>query len=128
MTDECFIEQSSNLVVDSTGNRIPARSVIFYKKRAFIITEDGDIEKFTGEEVDAIYQDADEDFSFFETWVKELDAERNQSIITSNFRTLTGTRCKTRKRQVISIPPMLITLGAVNPTIIPSVAATQTCM
>ena len=83
ITDKCFIEQSSNLGVDSTGNRIPARSVIFCKKRTFIIMEDGDIDKFTREELDAIYQAADKDFSFFETQVKELDAERNQSIVTS---------------------------------------------
>ena len=55
ITDKCFIEQSSNLVVDSTGNRILARPVIFCKKRAFIITKDGDIYKFAGKEVDAIY-------------------------------------------------------------------------
>ena len=69
-------------MVDSVGNRIPAKSVIFYKNRAFIITEDGDIDKFTGEEMNVIYQATDEDFNFFEAQVRELDAERNQSIIT----------------------------------------------
>ena len=74
--------------------------------------------------MDVIYQAADEDFNFFKAQVRELDAERNQSIITSIFRTITGTRHKTRRRQVTSIPPMPITLGVASPTIIPSVATT----
>ena len=72
---KCFIKQSSDLTVDSAGNRILAKSVIFCKKSAFIITEDGDIDKFSGEEIDVIYQAADEDFNFFEAQVRELNAE-----------------------------------------------------
>ena len=124
IASKCFIEQDSDLIVDSAGNRIPAMSVICCKLRTFVITEDGDIDKFAGEEMDVIYQATDEDFNFFQAQVRELDAERNQSIITSIFRTLTGTRCKTRRRQVTSIPPTLITPGAASPTVIPSVAAT----
>ena len=73
--------------------------------------------------MDVIYQATDE--GFFESLVRELDAERNQSITTSIFRTLTGTRHKTRRRQVTSIPPMPITLSAASPTVIPSMAANQ---
>ena len=58
------------------------------------------------------------------TKTREFDAERNQSVLTSIFRTLTGTRCKTRRRQVTSILSMPITLGVTGPTVIPSVAAT----
>ena len=93
-----FIEEGSNLTVDAAGNRIPAKSVIFCKKRNFIITDDGDIDLFAGGGMDVIYQAADKDFNFLENQVKDLNAERNQSIITSIFRTLTGTRCKTRRR------------------------------
>ena len=124
IVSKCIIEQGSDLVVDSAGNRIPAKSVTFCKKRAFVITKDGDINKFAGEEMDVIYQPADQDFNFFKAQVRELDAKRNQSIITSIFRTLTGTRCKNRRRQVTGIPPMPITAGATSPTIIPSMAAT----
>ena len=74
--------------------------------------------------MDVIYQAADKDFNFFEAQVKELDAERNQSIITSIFGTLTGTRHKIRRRQFTSIPSMPIHLGAASPIIIPSVAET----
>ena len=65
IASKCFIEQGSDLIVDSAGNRIPAKSVIFCKKRAFVITKDEDINKFTGEEMEVIYQAADEDFNFF---------------------------------------------------------------
>ena len=78
-----FIEQGSDLIVDSAGNRIPAKSVIFRKKRAFVISKDGHIDKFTGEETDVIYQATDKDSNFFKAQVRELDVERNQSIITS---------------------------------------------
>ena len=120
----CFIEQGSEIIVDAAGNMIHTKSVIFCEKRAFIITEDGDIDKFAGEEMDVIYQANDEDFNFFEAQVRDLDAKRNQSIITHILRTFTGTRCKTRRRQDTSIPPMLITLGAASPTIITSMTAT----
>ena len=70
-----------------------------------------------------IYQATDDDFNFFESQTGEFNAERNQSIMTSIFRTLTGTRYKTRRRQVTGIPQTPITLGAASPTVIPSVAA-----
>ena len=80
---KCFIEQVSDLIVYSAGNRVPAKLVIFCKRRPFIITKDRDINKFVGEEMDVIYQATDEDFVFFEAQVREQDAERNRSIITS---------------------------------------------
>ena len=72
--------------------------------------------------MDVIYQAADEDFNFFQTQARELDAERNKSISTSLLRTITGTRHKTGRRQVTGIPSMPITPGVASPTIIPSVA------
>ena len=73
--------------------------------------------------LDVIYQVADKDFNFFESHVRELDAERNQCIITSIFRTLTGTRHTTNRRQVTSIPPGTDNSGCRSPTVIPSMAA-----
>ena len=75
--------------------------------------------------MDVIYQATYEDFNFFEAQVRKLDAERNQSIITSIFRTITGTRCYIRRWQVTSIPPTPITLGVASPTIISSVKTTS---
>ena len=113
----CFIEDGSNLIVDAAGNKIPAKSAII------CINDDGDINLFAGGEMGVIYQAANEDFNFSEDKFKDLNAEGNQSIITSIFLTLTGTRCKTRRRQVTNILPMLITLDAASPTVIPNVAA-----
>ena len=46
--------------------------VMFCKKRTFVITEDGDIDRFSAEEMDVIYQASDEDFNCFEAQVREL--------------------------------------------------------
>ena len=73
--------------------------------------------------MDVIYQASDEDFNFCEAQARELNAERNQNILTSIFRTIKGTRHKTR-RQVTGIPPMPITLGVASCTIILSAATT----
>ena len=121
---KCFIEQGLDLIVDSAGNKISAKSAIFCKKRPFIITEEGHIHKFLRPEMDVIYQASDEDFNFSKTQVRKLNAERNESVSTSIFRTITGTRHKTRRRQVTSIPPMHITLGVANCTIVSTTAAT----
>ena len=51
---KCFIEQGSDPIVDAAANMIPAKLVIFCKKRAFIITEDGDIDKFGREEMEVV--------------------------------------------------------------------------
>ena len=124
IASKCFIEKDSDLIVDSACSGIPAKSIIVCKQKAFIITKDGDIERFSGEGMGVIYQATDKDFNFLEAQVRELDAERNQSVLTSIFRSLTGNRCKTRRRQVNGILPTLITWCATGPTVIPSVAAT----
>ena len=71
VVSKCLIEQGSDLIVDAAGKRILAKSVIFCKKRPFIITKDGDIDLFAGGEMDVIYQATDEDFNFFESQVRE---------------------------------------------------------
>ena len=100
ISSKCFIEQESNIIINSAGKRIPTKSLIFCKKTAFFIIKDRDINKFLREEMDVISQAADEEFNLFKAKVRELDVERNQSILTSLFMTITGTRCKTRGRQV----------------------------
>ena len=42
--------------------------------------------------MNVIYQPADEDVNLFEAQARELDAERNHSILTSPFRTIPFTR------------------------------------
>ena len=81
----------------------------------FVITEEGDIDNFTGGKMETVYQADDQFFEFFKGQVKELQAERSQSIITSLFQALTGSRHKARRRQVTSIPPTPVTMGSAMP-------------
>ena len=112
----CFIKQESGLIIDEAGNKLPMKSVIFCKMTPFVITEEEDIDNFTGGKMEAIYQVDDQFFEFFEGQVKELQVERSQSIITSVFQALMGIRHKTRRRQVNGIPPMPITMGLPTPS------------
>ena len=90
-------------------------SVLFCKMTLFIITKNGDIDYFTGGQMDVIYQADDEYFNFFEEQFRELQAKKSQSIITRVFRAPTGTRCKTRWRQITGIATMLVTMGLATP-------------
>ena len=81
ITSTCCIQKDSGLIVDSTGSKIPAKSVIVCMQKAFIITKDGDIIRFSGEGMGVIYQAADEDFNFLEPQVRELDTERNPKCV-----------------------------------------------
>ena len=82
---KCFVEQESGLVVHASGNKVTAKSVLFCRMTPFIITKEGDIDNFAGGKVDAIYQADDEYFDLFEELARELQVEKNQSIITSVF-------------------------------------------
>ena len=59
--------------------------------------------------MEMVYQADDDYFEFLDQQVKELHMERSQGFITSVYRALTGSRCKTRKRQVTVIPPTPMT-------------------
>ena len=59
----CAIEQDTGLVVDETGNKLPAKSVVLCKITPFIITEDGDIHYFMGGKRETVFQAGDECFS-----------------------------------------------------------------
>ena len=56
-----------------------------------------------------VYPTDERYFNFLEDQVKELKAEKNQSNSASMFQALTGSRHRTRRRQVTGIPPMPIT-------------------
>ena len=74
---KCFFKEGSDLIVDGAGNRIPAKSVSFCKKRPFIITDDQDINLSAGGEMDVIHQATDKDFNFLENQARDSNAERN---------------------------------------------------
>ena len=60
------MEEGSGVVIGSSGNRLPTKSVLFCRMTPFIITEDGDIENFAGGKVDNIYQADDQYFQLFQ--------------------------------------------------------------
>ena len=63
---------------------------------------------------------------YFEGQVRELQAERSQGIITSVFGALMGSRHKTRRRQVTSIPSTPVTAGSATTTTVPDMPVTST--
>ena len=62
VTGKCFIEQESGLVIDEAGNKLLAKSVMICQITPFVITEEGDINNFTGGKMEAIYQADDQSF------------------------------------------------------------------
>ena len=54
--DKCFVKQGSGMIIDVAGNNLSAKSVLFCKMTPFIITKDGNIDKFEGSKMDAFYQ------------------------------------------------------------------------
>ena len=74
--------------------------------------------------MEPIYQADNQYFEFFKEQVKELQLERSQCIITSVFQALTGSRHKTRRRQVTGIPPPPVTTGTATPVTVADFQAT----
>ena len=76
----------------------------------YMVTEEGDINHFAGGKMENIYH-ADGRYSdFLEKEVKEFKVEKNQSFLGNMFRALTGSRWRTRHRQLTGIPLMPNTL------------------
>ena len=112
---QCFVEQDTGLMLDMAGNKLPAGSVITCKPTPFVITEDGDIDYLGCGKMGMVYQADDRYSKFLDQQVKELHMERSQGFITSIFRALTGSRCKTRRKQVTGITPTPVTIGSHTP-------------
>ena len=53
---QSIVVQDTGLVLDMTGNMLPAGSVIMCKLTAFVITEDGDIDYIRGVKMEMVYQ------------------------------------------------------------------------
>ena len=89
--------------------------VIMCKMTPFVITEDGEIDYLASGTMENVYQVDDQYFKFFENQVKELNGKRSQGIFASVFRAFTGSRCKTRRRQLMGIPQTPVTIGSTTP-------------
>ena len=91
--------------------KLLAGSVIMCKLTPFVIMKDGDIDYMGGGKMEIVYWADDEYFELLNQQAKKLHMERSQGFITWMFRALTGSRHKTRRRQVTGIPPTPVTIG-----------------
>ena len=106
---KCFTKQETGFLVDEAGNKLQAKLVMMCQMTPFVITEEGNINHFAGGKMEDICQADDRYFGFLEGQIRELKEEKNQSILVSMFRALTGSRHRTKRRQVTCIPPTLVT-------------------
>ena len=90
----------------------------------FLITEEGDIDHFAGSNMEDIYQADDRYFDFLKGQVREVKEAKYQSILVSMFRVLTGSRCRTKRRQVTGIPLAPVTSES-TPASHPNIEATS---
>ena len=109
ITTQCFLERETGLILDMVGNRLPAGSVIMCKLTPFVITKNGDIDYVGGSKMEMVYWTDDEYTEFLDQQVKEHHMERSQKFIMSMYMALTGSRHKTRRRQVTGITPTPVT-------------------
>ena len=123
--DKCFMLQETCLLIDEVGGKPQAKSVVMCQMTPFVITKEGDGYHFTGGKMENSYPADEQYFNFLEGQVRELKAEKNQSILATVFRVLTGSRYRMRRRQVTAIPPTLVTLES-TPTSDPYVGTLMT--
>ena len=109
ITAQCFVERETGLILDMAGNRLPVGSVIMCKLTPFVIMKDDDIDYMGGGKMEKAYEANYEYFEFLDQQVMEHHMERSQGFIRSVYRALTGSRFKTRRRQVTRIPPTPLT-------------------
>ena len=109
---QCFVQQETGFLMDESGNKLQAKSMVMCQSIPYWITEEGNINHFMGGKMENIYHAHDRYSDFLEKQVKELKAEPGQSFLGNVFRVLTGTRWNTRPRQLTGIPPMSITLDS----------------
>ena len=63
---QCFVEQDTGLMLDMTGNNLPARSLIMCKLTSFVIMEDSNINYVGGGKIEMVYQADDKYFKFLD--------------------------------------------------------------
>ena len=106
---KCFVEQETGFLVDEAGNKLQEKSMVMCLLTPFVMTEETDMDHFAGDKLDNIFHADERYFNFLEDQAKELKAEKNQSILASMFRALTGSRHRTKRKQVTGILSMPLT-------------------
>ena len=82
---KCSVEQKTGFLVDEAGNKLQAKSMVMCQMTPFVITEEGNVDHFAGGKMENIYHVDKWYFDFLEDQVKELKAEKSQSILASMF-------------------------------------------
>ena len=109
--DSSITERETGLIVDMVGNGLLVGSVIMCKLTPFVIMKDSDIEYMGGGLL----------CWWWVFWVPQSAGQgtshgKGQGLITSVYRALTGSRHKTRRRQVTRIPSTPVTTELCTPT------------
>ena len=124
VTAQCFIQQETGFLIDKTGNKLQAKSMVMCQSTPYIVTEEGDINHFAGGKMENIYHGDDKYSNFLEEQVNKLKAEKSQHFLGNMFRALTGSRWRIKHRQLTGIPPMPITLELIPVTDMEVIPAT----
>ena len=102
---QCFIQQETGFLIDELGTKLHAKSMVMCKSIPYVVTEEGDIDHFVGGTMENIYHTDDRYSGILERQVKKLKAEKSQSFLGNMLRVLTGSRSRTRCRQLTGIRP-----------------------
>ena len=82
---KCFVEQDNGILMDEAGIKLQAKSMVICQMIPFVITNEDNTDHFAGGKMENIYHVDERYFDFLEDQVKELKAEKNESIIASTF-------------------------------------------
>ena len=72
---KCFVEQKTGLLIGEVGGKVQAKAMVMCWMTPFVITEEGDMNHFTGGKKENIYQADEQYFNFLEGQVRKLKAE-----------------------------------------------------
>ena len=104
MNCTCVCQPETDFCIDTDGAALPAGTVIICKKKPVTVTEELYIVEFLGGEISVVYQVKDWEFSYLETQVQELKAEKQGGLFTNIYRTVMGNHRKTCQKKITGIP------------------------
>ena len=76
MNHTCIHQPETYFYIVTDGAALPAGAVIILKEKPFVLTEELYIDEFLGGDISIVFQVKDEEFSYLETQVQELKAEK----------------------------------------------------
>ena len=107
---QCFGQQETSFLIDESGYKLQAKSMVMCQSNPYVITEDGDIDLLWETRWRTSIMQMTGISNFLGEDVMEPKAEKSQSFLGNMFRFLIGSRWRTRHRQLTGIPLTPITL------------------